>query len=206
MNKKNKINFIIKSLNKIYPNPIISLKYNNPFTLLVATILSAQTTDKRVNKVTNTLFKVADTPDKMSKLSIESIKFYIKELGLYNIKAKNIYNISKILLKKYQGLVPSSFKELEKLPGVGHKTASIIMSEIFKIPTFPVDTHIHRLMKLWKLSSGKNVKETEKSAKKIFPKANWNKLHLQIILYGREYSPSRNLDLEKDFITKKILQ
>ncbi|MCB9201732.1 MAG: endonuclease III [Flavobacteriales bacterium] len=204
MTKKEKIQYIQTELDKLYPNPPIPLDHYNEYTLLIAVLLSAQSTDKKVNEITPELFKVADTPKKMIALSVEQIKEYIKQIGLSNTKAKNIYNLSQILVNKYDGKVPNTFEELEELPGVGHKTASVVMSQAFGFPAFPVDTHIHRLMKLWKLTSGKNVEQTEKDAKRLFPEEKWNKLHLQIIYYGREYSPARGRNEEKDFITKTI--
>lgn len=202
--KKERVIYIINELNKLYPNPIISLNYYNDFTLLIAVLLSAQTTDEKVNQVTSIFFKIADNPKKMQKLSLSQIKKYIHRLGLYNKKAQYIFNLTKIILEKYEGKIPNSLIELKKLPGVGHKTASILMSVLFNEYTFPVDTHIYRLMRLWKLSKGKNVKKIEEDAKKLFPINSWNKIHLQIINYGREYSPSKNWNLKKDFITRNI--
>jgi len=206
MTKKQKAHYIIDELEKLYPNPAIPLDHFNHFTLLISVLLSAQTTDKKVNEVTPALYKVADSPEKMVKLSIEEIKEFIKQIGLSNTKAKNIFTLSKILIEKHNGIVPSNYEDLENLPGVGHKTASVVMSQGFNFPAFPVDTHIHRLMTLWKLTSGKNVEQTEKDAKKIFKKELWNKLHLQIIYYGREFSPARGRNIDKDFITKTILE
>ena len=165
--------------------------------------LSAQTTDKKVNEVTPKLFERAGTPQKMSKMQADEIKEYIKEIGLSNQKAKNLQKMAEILVEKHNGVIPQTFEELEELPGVGHKTASVVMSQAFGHPAFPVDTHIHRLMKKWKLTEGKNVVQTENDAKKIFPREVWNKLHLQIIFYGREYSPARG-NGDKDYITKMI--
>lgn len=206
MNKKERVQFIIEALEKLYPAPPIPLDHMDPYTLLVAVMLSAQTTDKKVNEVTPELFARANNAKAMSRLEVEEIKEYIKQIGLYNTKAKNLKRLSEILVEKHNGIVPQTFEELEELPGVGHKTASVVMSQAFGIPAFPVDTHIHRLMKRWKLSSGKNVIQTEKDAKRLFPRELWNKIHIQIILYGREYSPARGWDLEKDFISKKILE
>lgn len=203
MTKKQRAELIINELEKIYPETPIPLDHKDPYTLLVAVALSAQTTDKKVNEVTPHLFSVADNPSKMSQLEVSEIKELIKEIGLSNTKAKNLKAMAVLLMEKHNGIVPQSFEELEALPGVGHKTASVVMSQAFGIPAFPVDTHIHRLMTQWKLTSGKNVVETEKDAKKIFPKALWNKLHLQIIFYGREYSPARG-NGEKDFLTKLL--
>lgn len=206
MTKKERVEFIISELEKLYPNPPIPLNHYSEFTLLIAVLLSAQTTDKKVNEVTPNLFKIADTPEKMIQLSISEIKEIIKEIGLSSTKAKHIFELSHLLIQNHQGKVPNTFEELEKLPGVGHKTASVVMSQAFGFEAFPVDTHIHRLMTLWKLTSGKNVEQTEKDAKKLFPKNKWNTLHLQIIYYGREYSPARGRNIEKDFITAEILK
>ncbi|MGU9939447.1 endonuclease III [Empedobacter brevis] len=206
MLKKERIQFVIDELEKLYPVPPIPLDHQDAFTLLIAVLLSAQTTDKKVNQVTPELFATAANAKAMSLLEVDEIKYYIREIGLSNTKAKNIKRLSEILLEKHNGEVPESFEELEALPGVGHKTASVVMSQWFGHPAFPVDTHIHRLMKLWKLTKGKNVEETEKDAKKIFPKELWNKLHIQIIYYGREYSPARGWNLEKDFITRKMFE
>ena len=196
---------IQEELEKLYPEVPIPLDHKDPFTLMVAVALSAQTTDKKVNQVTPALFAVADTPEKMAKLSVEQIKNLIKEIGLSNSKAKNLKGMAEILVEKYHSVVPQTYEELEELPGVGHKTASVVMSQGFGFPAFPVDTHIHRLMTQWKLTSGKNVVETEKDAKSLFPKSVWNKLHLQIIFYGREYSPARG-NKEKDFLTKMLFE
>lgn len=193
-------------LEKLYPKPGIPLDHTDPFTLLVAVMLSAQTTDKKVNEVTPELFARANNPKAMSLLEVDEIKEYIKQIGLSNTKAKNLKKLSQIIHEKHNGIVPQTFEELEALPGVGHKTASVVLAQAFGIPTFPVDTHIHRLMHRWKLSNGKSVVQTEKDAKRLFPKERWNKIHIQIIYYGREYSPARGWDLEKDFITKKILE
>ncbi|QYN49834.1 MULTISPECIES: endonuclease III [Apibacter] len=206
MKQKEKVEYIITELNKLYPNPIAPLVYQDVFTLLISVLLSAQTTDKKVNEVTPALYKVAPNAFKMAELPEWEIKEYIKEIGLSNTKSKNIHKLSTILVEKYNGEVPESFEELEALPGVGHKTASVVMSQGFGHPAFPVDTHIHRLMKLWKLTNGKNVEQTEKDAKRLFPKELWNILHIQIIFYGREYSPARGWNLEKDFITKYLLE
>ena len=204
MLKKDKINFLIKALDKLYPKIPIPLNHNDPYTLLVAVLLSAQSTDVRVNKITSILFKEANDPKKMIKLGVEKIRKIIKPVGLSPTKSKAIYNLSKIIINDFQGNVPKNFSDLESLPGVGHKTASVVMSQAFGIPAFPVDTHIHRLMYRWGLSNGKNVVQTEKDAKRLFPKNKWKDLHLQIIWYGREYSPARGWKKEKDFITKKI--
>jgi len=204
MTKQESVTFIIKSLNEIYPHIPIPLEHKDPYTLLIAVLLSAQSTDVRVNKTTPHLFKLADNPYDMITLTEEEIREIIKPVGLSPMKSKGIYGLSKILIEKYNGKVPKSFEALESLPAVGHKTASVVMSQAFGVPAFPVDTHIHRLMYRWNLSTGKNVVQTEKDAKRLFPKAIWNDLHLQIIWYGREYSPARGWDLEKDIITKTI--
>ena len=187
MNKKDKIQFICKTLDELYPNPPIPLDYSDPYTLLVAVVLSAQCTDARVNIVTKELYKKAKTPAAMVKLGVEKITDIIKPCGLSTTKGKNIYSLSKILVDEYGGEVPRTFEELEALPGVGHKTASVMMIHAFKVPAFPVDTHIHRLAKRWGLSDGSSVEQTEKDLKKIFPESEWEKRHLQIILFGRTY-------------------
>lgn len=204
MNKKDKVEFVIKTLNDLYPEIPIPLDHKDPYTLLVAVLLSAQCTDVRVNQITPLLFAKADNPYDMVKLSVEEIKAIIKPCGLSPMKSKGIYGLSQILIEKYNGEVPCDFEALEELPAVGHKTASVVMSQAFGVPAFPVDTHIHRLMYRWGLSNGKNVQQTEKDAKRLFPKELWNDLHLQIIWYGREYSPARGWDLEKDVITRTI--
>lgn len=206
MLKKERVLFVMDELEKLYPVPPIPLDHQDAFTLLIAVLLSAQTTDKKVNEVTPELFAKAANAKAMMLLEVDEIKHYIRQIGLSNTKAKNIKRLSEILVEKYNGEVPEGFEELEELPGVGHKTASVVMSQWFGHPAFPVDTHIHRLMKLWKLTKGKNVEETEKDAKKLFPKDLWNKLHIQIIYYGREFSPARAWSLEKDFITRKIFE
>ena len=204
MTKQEKVQFVIDTLADIYPNVPIPLDHKDPYTLLIAVLLSAQSTDVRVNQITPLLFARADNPFAMVKLSEEEIWEIIKPVGLSPMKAKGIYGLSKILIEKYNGKVPEDIDALEELPAVGHKTASVVMSQAFNIPAFPVDTHIHRLMYRWNLSNGKNVVQTEKDAKRLFPKELWNELHLQIIWYGREYSPARGWDLEKDIITKTI--
>jgi endonuclease-3 len=204
MTKKEKVQFVIDTLEKIYPETPIPLVHKDPYTLLIAVLLSAQSTDARVNIITPLLFEKADNPYDMVKLSVEEIREIIKPVGLSPMKSKGIYGLSKILIEKYDGIVPKSFEALETFPAVGHKTASVVMSQAFGIPAFPVDTHIHRLMYRWNLTNGKNVVQTEKDAKRLFPKELWNKLHLQIIYYGREYSPARGWDIEKDMITKTI--
>lgn len=204
MNKKEKVDFVIDTLQELYPEIPIPLDHSDPYTLLVAVLLSAQCTDVRVNQVTPFLFEKADNPFDMVKMTVEQIKEIIRPCGLSPMKSKGIYGLSKILIDKHNGEVPQSFEALERLPAVGHKTASVVMSQAFGVPAFPVDTHIHRLMYRWNLSNGKNVIQTEKDAKRLFPKELWNDLHLQIIWYGREYSPARGWNLEKDIITKTI--
>jgi len=204
MNKAQKVQFVIETLQKTYPKIPIPLDHKDPYTLLIAVLLSAQCTDVRVNKITPLLFSKADNPFDMVKLTVEEIKNIIRPCGLSPMKSKGIHGLSKILIKKHNGEVPKSFEELEELPAVGHKTASVVMSQAFNVPAFPVDTHIHRLMYRWNLTNGKNVVQTEKDAKILFPKELWNDLHLQIIWYGREYSPARGWDLDKDIITSKI--
>jgi endonuclease-3 len=204
MTKQEKIVYIINTLERIYPETPIPLYHKDPYTLLIAVLLSAQSTDKGVNKITPILFNKADNPYDMIKLSVDEIRTIIRPVGLSPMKSKGIYGLSKILIDKHQGKVPSTLEDLEALPAVGHKTASVVLSQAFNIPTFPVDTHIHRLMYRWGMTNGKNVVQTEKDAKRLFPKNLWNKLHLQIIFYGREYSPARGWDINKDIITKKI--
>ena len=204
MNKKNKVIYIIQELENLFPKVPIPLNHKDPYTLLIAVLLSAQCTDERVNKITPKLFKRANNPYEMVKLSVSEIKEIIKPCGLSPMKSKGIYGLSKIIIEKHEGNVPKSFEYLEELPGVGHKTASVVMSQAFGIPAFPVDTHIHRLMYRWGLSNGANVKQTEKDAKRLFPIKKWNKLHLQIIYYARKYSPARGWNIENDIITKKI--
>ncbi len=191
MKKIERVKIIIKRLEEIYPETPIPLDHRNDYTLLVAVVLSAQSTDKKVNELTKNLFKIASTPEEMFKLGEKNIYHFIKQLGLAKTKAKNIYNLSKIIKDKYKNKIPNTFEELESLPGVGHKTASVVMSQAFGVPTFPVDTHIHRLAQRWGLTSGKSVIQTEEDLKKLFPKNLWNKLHLQIIFYGREYCSAR---------------
>ena len=204
MNKKERIKFIIEELEKKYPKVPIPLDHKDPYTLLIAVLLSAQCTDVRVNKITPILFKRADNPYDMVKMSVEEIKDIIRPCGLSPMKSNGIYGLSKILINKHNGQVPADFELLEELPAVGHKTASVVMSQAFNVPAFPVDTHIHRLLYRWKISTGKNVRKTEEDAKKVFPIELWNKLHLQIIWYGREYSPARGWDINKDIITKTV--
>jgi len=193
-------------LQEHFPNPPIPLDHKDPYTLLVAVLLSAQCTDKRVNIVTKDLFAAADNPFDMVKLSIEEIEDFIKTCGLYKFKARAIFDLSNILIEKYKGEVPQTFEELEQLPGVGHKTASVVMVQAFNTPAFPVDTHIHRLAKRWNLSSGKNVTQTEKDLKKLFPKKSWAKLHLQIIYYARKYCPAKKHETDNCPICKALTQ
>tara|TARA_B100001287_G_scaffold72714_2_gene60323 strand:- start:325 stop:969 length:645 start_codon:yes stop_codon:yes gene_type:complete len=204
MTKREKVQFVIDELEILYPKTPVPLIHKDTYTLLIAVLLSAQCTDERVNKITPLLFKKADNPFDMIKLSVEDIKAIIRPCGLSPKKSKAIYNLSSIIIEKHGGEVPADINLLEELPGVGHKTASVVMSQAFGVPSFPVDTHIHRLMYRWGFTNGKNVVQTEKDAKRLFPKELWNKLHLQIIFYGREYSPARGPKKEKDFITMRI--
>jgi endonuclease-3 len=204
MTKKEKARWIQKILNDLFPDPEIPLLHKDPYTLLIAVLLSAQSTDVRVNLVTPQLFAKASTPKEMTALSMEEIKAIIRPCGLSNTKAKAIWNLSHILLEKYGGKVPCSFSALESLPGVGHKTASVVMIQAFGMPAFPVDTHIHRLAKRWGLSSGKNVKQTEKDLKALFPKKSWNKLHLQLIYFARKFCRARGHKKENCSICGKI--
>lgn len=204
MTKKERASFVITTLKELYPTIPIPLDHKDAYTLLIAVLLSAQCTDVRVNQITPLLFAKADNPYDMIKMTQEEIQDIIRPCGLSPMKSKGIYGLSHILIDNYNGEVPQSFEALESLPAVGHKTASVVMSQAFGVPAFPVDTHIHRLMYRWGLSSGKNVVETERDAKKIFPEEHWNELHLQMIWYGREYSPARGWNLEKDIITRTI--
>lgn len=204
MTKKEKAAYVIAELERLYPETPVPLDHSDPYTLLIAVLLSAQCTDERVNKITPLLFERASNPYDMVKLSIEDIQAIIRPCGLSPAKSKAIFNLSNILINEHGGEVPASFEALERLPGVGHKTASVVMAQAFGVPAFPVDTHIHRLMYRWGLSNGKSVEQTERDAKKLFPEALWNKLHLQIIFYGRAFSPARGLKLERDFITASI--
>jgi len=204
MTKQDKVNFAITTLDELYPTIPIPLDHKDPYTLLIAVLLSAQSTDVRVNQITPLLFAKADNPYDMVKMSVDEIRAIIRPVGLSPMKSKGIHGLSKILIEKYNGEVPQAIELLEELPAVGHKTASVVVSQAFGIPAFPVDTHIHRLMYRWGFSNGKNVVQTERDAKRLFPEALWNRLHLQIIWYGREYSPARGWNLEKDIITKTI--
>lgn len=204
MTRKEKAEFVMEELEKLYPNTPVPLDHKDNYTLLIAVLLSAQCTDERVNKITPYLFAKADNPYDMVKLSVEEIREIIKPCGLSPRKSKAIHELSQILIDKHNGEVPSNYEDLEFLPGVGHKTASVVMAQGFGVPAFPVDTHIHRLMYRWGLTNGKNVEQTEKDAKKLFPKEKWNKLHLQIIFYGRSHSPARSPKLSVDYITVAI--
>ena len=194
MLKQQRADHLLRRLEDLYPETPIPLDHTSPYTLLVAVLLSAQCTDKRVNLVTPALFELADSPEKMMRAPVEKIREIIRPCGLSPTKAAAISKLSKILVEKFGGEVPQSFEELEKLPGVGHKTASVVMAQSFGVPAFPVDTHIHRLAKRWKLTRGKNVVQTERDLKKVFPREKWNKLHLQIIFYGREHCTARGCD------------
>ena len=204
MKKTEKVKFLINTLEDLYPKVEVPLNHKDPYTLLIAVLLSAQSTDAGVNKITPKLFAKADNPYDMIKMSVEEIREIIRPVGLSPMKSKGIYGLSKILIEKHDGKVPKNLKDLEELPAVGHKTASVVISQAFGIPAFPVDTHIHRLMFRWGLSTGKSVKKTEEDAKRIFPKNLWNKLHIQIIYYGREFCPARGWNFKNDIITQKI--
>jgi endonuclease-3 len=204
MTKAEKVAFTIETLKELYPTIPVPLDHKDPYTLLIAVLLSAQSTDVRVNQITPLLFKKADNPYDMIKLSVDEIRAIIRPVGLSPMKAKGIHGLSVMLVEKYNGIVPKELELLEEFPAVGHKTASVVVSQAFGIPAFPVDTHIHRLLYRWGFTNGKNVVQTEKDAKRLFPKEIWNDLHLQIIWYGREYSQARGWDLEKDLITKTI--
>lgn len=195
MTKREKATRILEILEGLYPEVPIPLDHKDPFTLLIAVLLSAQTTDKKVNEVTPALFERASTPLEMSCLSVEEIKNYIRQIGLSGSKSQNIYKLSHLILERFGGKVPSTIEELETLPGVGHKTASVVAAQAFGVPAFPVDTHIHRLAYRWRLSNGKNVVQTERDLKSVFPRETWNKVHLQIIFFGREYCPALYHDL-----------
>ena len=204
MTKKEKVSFVMEELDKLYPEIPIPLDHKDPYTLLIAVLLSAQSTDVRVNQITPILFQQAATPQEMIKLTVAEIREIIKPIGLSPMKSKGIHGLSHILINEHKGQVPKSFEALEALPAVGHKTASVVISQAFGVPAFPVDTHIHRLMYRWGLSNGKSVVKTERDAKLLFPKDKWNELHLQIIWYGREYCPARGWDIKKDIITNTI--
>lgn len=202
--KQEKVQAIIEILDELYPEVPIPLDHKDPYTLLVAVLLSAQCTDERVNQITPLLFARADNPYDMVKMSIEEIKAIIKPCGLSPMKSKGIWHLSEMIINEHNGEVPQDLKALEAMPGVGHKTASVVMSQAFNVPSFPVDTHIHRLMYRWGLSNGKSVEQTERDGRRLFPKERWNDLHLQIIYYGREYCPARGFDLDKCIITQKF--
>ena len=204
MTKFEKARRVGEVLDQLYPNPPIPLRHENAFTLCIAVLLSAQATDKSVNLVTPELFRRAPTPDAMVKLGPEKILSIIKTVGLAPTKSRNVWNLCRMLLEKHGGQIPNTFGELEALPGVGHKTASVVMSQAFGHPAFPVDTHIHRLAERWGLSNGKSVEQTEKDLKKLFPEEQWNKLHLQIIYYGREYCPARGHDLKRCVLCREL--
>jgi endonuclease-3 len=204
MKKKEKVDFILRELERLYPNPPVPLDHKDAYTLLIAVLLSAQCTDARVNTVTPALFALADNPFDMVKLSVVQIENIVRPCGLGPAKSKNIHRLSELLIEQHNGVVPSTLEELESLPGVGHKTASVVMIQAFGVPAFPVDTHIHRMLYRWGLSNGKSVEQTERDAKKLFPEATWIKLHLQVIFYAREYSPARGASSEKDFITMMV--
>ncbi len=204
MTKKEKAQYIIDELEKLYPETPVPLDHTDSYTLLISVLLSAQCTDIRVNQITPILFARANNPYDMVKLSVDEIRLIIRPCGLSPRKSQAIYDLSQILIDRYEGIVPDNMELLEEFPGVGHKTASVVMSQSFGVPAFPVDTHIHRLLTRWGITSGKNVVVTETDAKKAFPRELWNKLHLQIIFYGREYSPARSPKLEIDFITRTI--
>jgi endonuclease-3 len=204
MNKEARVAFVINTLKEFYPTIPVPLDHKDPYTLLIAVLLSAQCTDVRVNQITPLLFEKADNPYDMVRMTVEEIREIIRPCGLSPMKSKGIYGLSQIIIEKYDGIVPQSFEALESFPAVGHKTASVVMSQAFGVPAFPVDTHIHRLMYRWNLSNGKNVVQTEKDAKRLFPQETWNDLHLQMIWYGREYCQARGWNLENDIITKTI--
>ena len=204
MKKAEKVQFAMRTLQELYPEIPIPLDHKDPYTLLIAVLMSAQSTDVRVNQITPKLFARADNPYDMVKLTVDEIRDIIRPVGLSPMKSKGIHGLSQILIDKYDGVVPREMEKLEEFPAVGHKTAAVVVSQAFGIPAFPVDTHIHRLMYRWGFSNGKNVVQTERDAKRLFPKESWNDLHLQIIWYGREYSPARGWDLERDIITRTI--
>jgi endonuclease-3 len=204
MKKSDAVRYIQDELERLYPETPIPLNHSDPFTLLVAVVLSAQCTDARVNEVTPTLFARAATPAAMAALSVEEIAQLIRPVGLTPMKSKGLQGLSEQIMTLHGGQVPASFEALEAMPSVGHKTASVVMSQAFGFPAFPVDTHIHRLLTRWKLTNGKSVEQTERDAKRLFPEDRWNKLHLQIIFYGREYSPARGWNAERDFITRTV--
>ena len=204
MTKKEKVAYILQELELLYPDPPVPLDHRDEYTLLIAVLLSAQCTDARVNLVTPKLFELADNPYEMVKLSVSLIESIIRPCGLSPAKSKNIHRLSELLIERHGGEVPSSLEEMEALPGVGHKTASVVMIQAFGVPAFPVDTHIHRMLYRWGLSNGKSVQQTERDAKRLFPEETWIKLHLQIIFYAREYSPARGFSEDRDYVTMKV--
>jgi endonuclease-3 len=204
MTKKEKVHYILHELEKLYPEPPVPLDHRDAYTLLIAVLLSAQCTDARVNTVTPKLFSLADNPEDMVKLKVSAIESIIRPCGLSPAKSKNIHRLSELLIERHSGEVPSSMQELEALPGVGHKTAGVVMIQAFGVPAFPVDTHIHRMLYRWGLSNGKSVDQTECDAKRLFPEETWIKLHLQIIFYAREYSPARGYSEDRDYVTMKV--
>ncbi|MCY4560788.1 MAG: endonuclease III [Flavobacteriaceae bacterium] len=204
MNKKQRVQYTINKLEELYPQVDIPLKHKDEYTLLISVLLSARATDAMVNRITPLLWEKASDPYQMTKLSVNEIQDIIRPVGLSPMKAKGIYELSHILIDKYEGKVPNTLEQLKELPAVGHKTASVVLSQAFGVPAFPVDTHIHRLMYRWNFSNGKSVQQTEKDAKRLYPKYLWGKLHLQIIYYGRQFSPARNWSLQKDIITRTI--
>ena len=202
--KADRVQWVMDELERLYPEVPVPLDHTDPYTLLVAVLLSAQCTDARVNQITPALFARANNPKDMRQVPVDEVRAIIRPCGLSPQKSKAIVRLSEILMDEHGGIVPQDMAALERLPGVGHKTASVVMSQAFGVPAFPVDTHIHRLMYRWNFTNGKNVEQTERDAKRLFPEDKWNKLHLQIIFYGREYSPARSPKLEKDFITRSI--
>lgn len=204
MNKKERVAYILNELEHLYPNPPVPLDHSDAYTLLIAVLLSAQCTDARVNTVTPRLFSMADNPHDMIQCSVKEIETIVRPCGLSPAKSKNIHRLSELLIERHGGGVPSTMEELEALPGVGHKTAGVVMIQAFGVPAFPVDTHIHRMLYRWGLSNGKSVEQTERDAKRLFPIETWIKLHLQIIFYAREYSPARGAAPDRDFITMKV--
>ena len=204
MKRKEAVEFILQELERLYPEPPVPLDHSDAYTLLIAVLLSAQCTDARVNTVTPKLFALADKPNDMVKVSVSQIESIVRPCGLSPAKSKNIHRLSELLLERHSGQVPATMEELEALPGVGHKTAGVVMIQAFGVPAFPVDTHIHRMLYRWRLSNGRSVEQTERDAKRLFPESTWIKLHLQIIFYAREYSPARGALPERDFITMKV--
>ncbi|MDA9864468.1 endonuclease III [Flavobacteriales bacterium] len=202
--KADRVQWVMDELERLYPEVPVPLDHTDPYTLLVAVLLSAQCTDARVNQITPALFARANNPKDMRQVPVDEVRAIIRPCGLSPQKSKAIVRLSEILMDEHGGVVPQDMEALERLPGVGHKTASVVMSQAFGVPAFPVDTHIHRLMYRWNFTNGKNVEQTERDAKRLFPEDRWNKLHLQIIFYGREYSPARSPRLGKDFITRSI--